>query len=163
MTGQHQKHHEASSSELVAQAVLRLRTAGERVTDTRRLLLEVLAKDSAHLTADAIADQVRDAGVHRATVFRNLDAFVRVGLVTHHQVPGGATSYHLATGGHLHAHCATCQRVIALDPTVFEVAAELMQQHSGFTFLPDRSSISGICDACLESGIGAQPQANSLA
>lgn len=79
-------------------ALARLRACGERVTPGRRAVLDVLSREPGHIDADAVATLVDDVepGIHRATIYRSLQALVDVGVVTHTHVPGGATIYHLA-------------------------------------------------------------------
>lgn len=148
MIDPHHEHHDHSADVLIEHAVARLRSAGERVTQARRGMLEVLARNHDHLTADDVAGELVDQGVHRATVFRSLEAFASVGIVTYHQLPGGATTYHLASDSHLHAHCVICHEVVALPPDVFAEATANLLDNTGFMLEPNRSSLVGICRTC---------------
>ena len=79
-------------------ALARLRARGERVTPGRRAVLDVLSREPGHIDADAVAALVDEVepGIHRATIYRSLQALVDADIVTHTHVPGGATIYHLA-------------------------------------------------------------------
>lgn len=148
MSGHHHEH--ADPAALVAAAESRLRASGARVTRSRRLLLRTLAATDAHLSADQVAVRLSDSGIDRSTVFRGLEAFAAAGVVVHHQVPGGATAYHLAPTGHLHLHCGHCHEVFAVDPEVFAPVIAAIGTSTGFTLDPVRSSFSGTCAHCRE-------------
>src|SRR5258705_11752708 len=88
----------------------RLRERGGRVTPARLAVVEVLANTEEHLSAEQIgerAEQLRP-GIHRATVYRALDALGEFGLVTHVNLGRAGTTYHLAgdlSPRHLHLRC----------------------------------------------------------
>lgn len=148
MENRHLEHHAGDPDALISRAIQDLREHGERVTEPRRRMLQVLAAHHEHLTADDVAAQMNDDGAHRATVYRSLELFAELGIVTHRQLPGGATAYHLATSTHLHAHCIVCGKVVALPSDVFDDAAHRILQLRGFAFDPNRSSILGTCESC---------------
>lgn len=150
MSTNHEVHHSGDPDAFVEHALACLHSGGKRVTKARRQLLHVLAHTHQHLTADEIADLLKDEGVHRVTVYRTLDTLVEVGAVTHVQSPGGATAYHLATESHLHGHCISCQKVVALPTGVFNDATLAMLRSVGFVFDVNRSSLLGVCAACRE-------------
>ncbi|MGB3697997.1 MAG: Fur family transcriptional regulator [Gordonia sp. (in: high G+C Gram-positive bacteria)] len=148
MTARHHEHHAADRASVVAQAIAELSRRGERVTRARREMLEVLSRQHEHLTADEVAELVREDGVHRATVYRALEAFAAAGIVSHRQDPGGATAYHLVTPSHLHVHCGRCGTVGALAVDTFDGASAAILAATGFVFDPNRSTLVGVCGAC---------------
>ncbi|GAA2481696.1 Fur family transcriptional regulator [Terrabacter carboxydivorans] len=90
----------ADDSVRVAEAVSRLRSAGERVTPARYAVLRVVdAADLAdeHLTAEQIGARVAhvEPSVHRATVYRTLTSLVATGVLSHVHLGGSSTVYHL--------------------------------------------------------------------
>lgn len=141
-------HHSGDPEAFVEHALACLRAEGKRVTQARHKLLHVLAHTHQHLTADEIAEFLREEGVHRVTVYRTLDTLVEVGAVTHVQSPGGATAYHLATDSHLHGHCIHCHKVVALPTGLFNGATQAMLRSVNFAFDANRSSILGVCADC---------------
>ncbi len=148
MSTNHEVHHSGDPDAFVERALACLRSEGKRVTKARRLLLNVLARHHEHLTADEIADLLREEGVHRVTVYRTLDTLIEVGAVTHVHLPGGATAYHLATDSHLHGHCIHCHKVVALPAGVFNRATQALLRSVGFAFDVNRSSLLGLCADC---------------
>lgn len=138
----------------VTEALAALRRRGERVTRPRRVVVEALASLPGHPTAEQVVAAVEagDSGVHRATVYRALDALTSLGVVTHVHVGHGATSYHLASPSHLHAHCRSCGAVVDLPEHLLgPVRAELLASH-GFALDASHIALSGQCAACREPG-----------
>ncbi|GHD37610.1 transcriptional repressor [Nocardiopsis kunsanensis] len=150
----HAPHHQDTEA-LVAQAVARLRVAGERITPARRDMLTVLAGSPEHLSADEVVSRMTDSRqtgtAHRTTVYRTLERFAAAGIVVHQRLPGGATGYHLRTDSHLHGHCVGCQAVVALPTEVLEEIAparERMRAASGFEIDLHGSTLLGRCGDC---------------
>ena len=140
--------------EQVAAALTALRRRGERVTGPRRVVVEALACLPGHPSAEQVVAAVEagDSGVHRATVYRVLEALTALGVVTHVHVGHGATAYHLASPTHLHAHCRSCGRVVDLPERLLgPVRAELMATH-GFALDASHIALSGRCAACRQAG-----------
>lgn len=154
----------------VAESLARLREAGERVTPGRRAVLEVLDGQVGHLGADDIAARVAvvEPGVHRATVYRSLQALVDVGLVTHTHVPGGATIYHLTprraepdvlvveSHGHAHLQCTVCERFTDVPVEEFAPLVARIDELFGFRVDADHAALLGTCRNCRE-GVKSHP------
>ena len=67
----------------------------------------MLAGSSDHLSADDLYERIGDRapGIHRATIYRTIEALVRAGVVAHVHLPHGAATYHLiAPGARAHLH-----------------------------------------------------------
>lgn len=136
----------------VEQAIAQLRAHGERVTPARRAILAVLRDDPRHLDAETIATQVadREPGVHRATVYRSLQALSECGVVTHTHVPSGATIYHLAESAQQHAHlqCERCEKFFDVPADWLDAVAEKAQAGYGFTIDRSHAALLGVCADC---------------
>lgn len=161
-------------SERVEAAIARLRGAGERLTPGRRAVIEVLDVDSRHLDADAIAALVaqREPGVHRATIYRSLQALVDGGVVRHTHVPGGATIYHLVPAehlvaetegrdevrarrhGHAHVQCVRCERFTDIDAHEFAPLVARIREISGFVVDAEHAALLGVCAECAAERSG---------
>jgi Fur family ferric uptake transcriptional regulator len=148
-------HAHASVESSVARAAERLRDAGQRITAPRRSVLRVLAQHHEHLRADEVADLLDADGVHRATVYRTLELLAETGVVSCRALPGGATGYHLDALAdeqeHLHAHCRSCSRVVALPARVLDAAVESVERAVGFRLAPQRSDLTGLCSGCARA------------
>lgn len=158
----------ADDSVRVAEAVSRLRSAGERVTPARYAVLRVVdAADLAdeHLTAEQIGARVADVepSVHRATVYRTLTSLVGTGVLSHVHLGGSSTVYHLTerptaerpTAEHPHAHvqCHVCGRVLDVVPELFDDVAARLLDELGFVLDTGHAALLGTCRDCARGGI----------
>jgi Fe2+ or Zn2+ uptake regulation protein len=145
---------------VIADVAAMLRARGERMTGPRRAVLHVLARTSEHLTAEAVHERVAatDPRVHRASVYRTLEALSDLGLVQHVHVTHGGTAYHLVLerGRHLHAHCRLCGTVVDLPPDALDEVAATLRAGPGFVLDPGHAALSGVCRACAAQG-GVSP------
>jgi Fur family ferric uptake transcriptional regulator len=132
---------------------LRLRELGERVTPARLAVVEVLASTDEHLSAEQIgerAEQLRP-GIHRATVYRALDALGEFGLVTHVHLGRAGTTYHLSgelAPRHLHLRCSECGTVYDAPGDILETARKKVARELGFHLAPEQVALVGICKDC---------------
>ena len=146
----------------MAEAVARLRAAGERVTPARYAVLRVVdSADAAdeHLTAEQIGARVAEVepAVHRATVYRTLTALSDIGVLSHVHLGGSAVVYHLAgdetlepaaAAGHAHVQCHHCGRVFDVPPEAFASVAGRLQETLGFTLDTSHAALLGTCREC---------------
>jgi Fur family transcriptional regulator, ferric uptake regulator len=137
---------------LLAAVASRLRARGERMTTPRRAVLTALSAKGGHLTAEEIVEAVADvdAGVHRASVYRTLEALSALGVVQHVHVGHGGTAYHLVddTGPHPHLQCRECGAVLDLPPKLLDPVARRLARDSGFELDPGHVALSGRCADC---------------
>lgn len=153
----HELLHRSTAETASATAVAALRDAGERVTDARRSVVEVLAHRGDHLSADQVAAilEADSRPVHRATVFRTLERLAEIGVVTRMHVAGGATGYHLAAvdsqNAHLHARCRGCGVVFVLSSAAFADTVARVAANTEFLLEPLQSTLVGVCAECAGS------------
>lgn len=152
-------HESPHESPRVADAVSRLRSAGERVTPARYAVLRVVdAADLAdeHLTAEQIGARVAEVepAVHRATVYRTLTSLAETGVLSHVHIGGSATVYHLSEpavhdhGHHAHVQCHVCGRVLDVPPDVFDGVAQRLLDELGFVLDTGHAALLGTCADC---------------
>lgn len=137
---------------LLSEVSDKLHARGERMTRPRRVVLGVLAEDPRHLSAEDIVLAVarRDPSVHRASVYRTLEALAHLGVAQHVHLSHGATAYHLVTNDrdHLHLQCTSCGEITDVPSNLLlEVAAELKEQYD-FALDLGHSALSGRCSHC---------------
>ena len=111
-----------------------LRKAGLKVTQPRKLILELLDESgNKHLTADDIYRVLIQAGedIGLATVYRVLNQFEAAGLVVKHNFESGQAYYELDSGEH-HDHmvCVETGTVIEFSNSEIErLQAEIAAEH----------------------------------
>jgi len=131
----------------------RLRDRGERVTPARLAVVEVLAGTEEHLSAEQIGERAEELrlGIHRATVYRALDALGEFGLVTHVHLGRAGTTYHLAgdlAPRHLHLRCSECGTVYDVAADMLDPARRKLQKELGFRLAPEQVALVGVCADC---------------
>ena len=127
-----------------------LRSEGNRVTTSRRLLIGCLVEAKGHLTAEEIAEdlQHRAPDIHLSTIYRNLDELERLGVVSHSHLGHGPATYHLSTKVHGHLVCEDCGATIEAPDEIFaQLAAIVLQQHE-FVIDPHHFAVLGRCGPC---------------
>ncbi|HEX6165859.1 MAG TPA: Fur family transcriptional regulator [Acidimicrobiales bacterium] len=129
-------------------ALLRLR--GDRVTASRRAVVEALLAGGHHATAEEVAARVAAAHpeVHRATVYRTLDRLEELGVVTHVHLGHGASTFHLNDRPHHHAVCSGCGAVVEVPLAALDDLAARLRSEHGFVLSPQHFALSGRCRAC---------------
>lgn len=142
------------------EALARLRAAGDRVTVGKRAVLGVLMDRDEHLTVEEVyADTAaRAQGMHVSTVYRTLESFVALGLVTQVSVGQGAAVYHLSeemTGRHhVHGQCRGCGLVLDLPGDLLDGIGHRTVTEQGFVLDRDNVALSGLCAACAHPAPG---------
>jgi Fe2+ or Zn2+ uptake regulation protein len=113
-------------------------------------VLEVLVASPRHLTAEEITSTVQETNpeIHRATVYRTLDALTRLGVTEHTHLGHGPAVYHLGDDLHHHLVCESCGAVIEVDEAVFADVARSLRQRHGFEMRPLHFAVVGRCASC---------------
>ena len=127
-----------------------LRARGDRVTTSRRAVVEALLAGDHHVTADEIAARVAadHPEVHRATVYRTLDRLEEVGVVTHVHLGHGPSTFHLNDRPHHHAVCSSCGGVVEVPLAALDGLAERLRADHGFELSTQHFALSGRCRTC---------------
>ena len=133
----------------------RFRQLHLRVTPQRLLVMEALASQSGHMTADEIMrwTAARYPAINLATIYRTLDLLTSVGLVTQTDLRGGAIRFELV--GETHHHhlvCERCGAVTEVDDTIFAPVRERLLRDFGFRSDARHLALFGLCVGCLADG-----------
>ena len=123
-----------------------LKDAGFRQTRQRDIILEILAGNLTHPTADQIIDtiKIKTGHVTVATVYNTLETLAKQGLIKKLDSLETKCHYDPDTSNHYHAICTKCKKVYdILAPQKLNI------------ILPDNYTmndcfIHGICDNCKE-------------
>jgi len=133
----------------------RLRAAGLRVTRGRVAVIEALARDGGHRTADEIARSVEAAGtaIPRASLYHALAALARGGVVLVADAGPGTARYEVAGAWHHHLVCRSCGAVVDV-PCVRGERPCLEPELPGVVADEAQVIFRGLCPSCA-SGRGA--------
>ena len=92
------------------------------ITPKRQIILDTLKKKHSTISARELALLLPN--IDQATVYRNLDLFVKEGIINKYVFDGSESVYEFAEPNHHHAVCNDCDRVIhihAPDEQVLEL------------------------------------------
>src|SRR5690348_16224643 len=141
--------------------IARFRHLHLRVTPQRLLVMEALASQSGHMTADEIMRwaAARYPAINLATIYRTLDLLTSVGLVTQTDLRGGAIRFELVGDTH-HHHlvCERCGAVTEVDDAPFVPVRERLLRDLGFRTDARHLALFGLCAGCLAAGRESTPQ-----
>jgi Fe2+ or Zn2+ uptake regulation protein len=131
-------------------AVAVMRADGLRVTSARRLLLAALWEADEPLSADALADRLggrSDLG----SVYRNLEALERLGLIRHVHLGHGAGLYaRSGLGRREYLLCDSCGAHLAVEPTELDDIRDLVRRRFGYEARFTHFPVAGLCPRCAK-------------
>lgn len=141
-----------------------LKKAGLKLTPQRIAIVEELADDVSHPTAQALFERLRPwyPTMSFATVYNTLDALVASGLTGSLNTGNGARAVRFDpnTAPHHHAICDACGSVIDVDLSPAEKASALHAPEAtrtvdgprmprGFRVLREERIYRGLCQTCV--------------
>ena len=128
-----------------------LRSKGLRLTAQRQLVLAAV-RALGHATPEEVSQHVRKAHptINLSTVYRNLEALEKAGLILHtHLGHGGATFHAAEDAHHLHLVCGNCGGVAEAPlESTHDLVTSLKSAH-GFETDLRHFAIYGTCAACV--------------
>lgn len=140
----------------------RLRRAGQRVTAQRLVILAAL-RPNEHVSADEVLARVEQQlpAVNRSTVYRTLELFRDLGLVSETDLGGGVRQFELIEETrHHHLICHGCGTITEFDDALVEPLRQALRDHHQFDATVDHLAIFGWCTACAARR--AQEESNQV-
>ncbi len=134
-----------------------LRARGLRWTPQRRLILDVLASTSGHVTGSDIVERCRERNSETtpSTVYRTLDVLEELGYLSHSHGADGREEFHvLPETEHAHLQCRRCGGSWELDPGEARRLAAGLARSTGFAVDIGHLTVSGLCATCQAAGPG---------
>jgi Fur family ferric uptake transcriptional regulator len=135
-----------------------LRSAGQKVTPQRLLILSCLRHAGGHVTAGQILKDARRTYpyVDASTVYRTLASAKEMRLVSETNLGAGDNLFEWLGGSrHHHLICRTCGQVTSLEETHLNALAKSLLRESGFQADLEHIAIFGLCRACSEAAAQA--------
>ena len=127
----------------------RLRGVGQRVTPQRLVILGAFAPGE-HLSAEEVFARVERMlpAVNRSTVYRTLELFRDLGLISETDLGGGVRQFELLDGRHHHLICRDCGAMLVLDDALVAPLREEIRDRYGFAAGIDHLALFGRCGEC---------------
>lgn len=133
-----------------------LRRRGLRVTEQRRLILELAWSTHDHFTAEDLYGwaRQRDVRASRATVYRTLNLLVEGGFLAPLDGGQGQMLYEHILGHHHHDHmiCLACGRILEFRSEEIERIQEEEARRRGFQVVDHTLTLEGYCARCRRQG-----------
>lgn len=125
----------------------RLQEAGLRKTRPRREILGVLLHSEQPLSAESVHRRLPH--IDLATVYRNLEAFMRAGLLQGFLLERGKMLYEAVQPDHHHHHiiCRRCERAECVE-TCAARDLETLAQERGYSEVSHVLEVFGLCADC---------------
>lgn len=130
-----------------------LRRAGHKMTPQRLLIVSALRHAGKHMSAAAIADEVRETYpfVDVSTVYRTLDVLKRMRLATATDMGQGDVLFEWTPPQpHHHLICSDCGVVLEVDHEPFERLASSLRAMHDFEADLHHFAIFGLCHECQD-------------
>ena len=134
-----------------------LRESGYRLTPQRTAIWEVLLERRGHLTAEEIADAVRERipEVNTSTVYRTLELLVSLDLITETKLGSNRGYFEVSPDpSHHHFVCESCGAVGHFGDTALTSLYEALESMDGFAARHAHATVFGLCSACRKDRIG---------
>jgi Fur family transcriptional regulator, ferric uptake regulator len=128
----------------------RLRAIGQRATPQRLMILGAL-ETGEHLTADEVYCRIAGLSpvINRSTVYRTLELFRDLGMVSETDLGGGVRQFELLDQRrHHHLVCHECGAIIEIDDSLIEPLREQALQRYGFSADIAHLALFGRCRLC---------------
>lgn len=130
-----------------------IRQQGFRLTQQRQLIVAIVSEIAGHCTPEQVYERVHDhlPTLNRATVYRTLEFFVKIGLLTVAQVENNQTVYELAMASpHHHLLCQCCQAMMQFDHSHVAPFFGELERQFGFQINTNHLMLFGICENCRQ-------------
>lgn len=127
-----------------------IRTAGLRVTGSRRAVLDAL-HEHPHARADEVLAIVRDAtpSASLQSVYNALNDFTASGLVRRIEPAGHPMMFEVRIGdNHHHLVCSSCGAVVNVDCAIGHAPCLEPSDPQGFRVVTAEVTYWGVCAAC---------------
>lgn len=95
--------------EIVSQWVYNANNSHMKLTAKRQSILDTIKKQKNFVSARVLSQKL--SHINQATVYRNLDFFVKQGLIKKFVFEGAESLYEFAHDNHHHAVCSDCETV----------------------------------------------------
>ena len=121
-----------------------------RMTSQRIAILEFLARDGNHPTANEIYQALKDKNPNMsiATIYNNLLFFKKAGILKEIPFGEGSNRYDLTDTKHYHAVCEHCGKVVDFDYQELEKINNFVENQINFKVFDHNFKVTGLCENC---------------
>lgn len=124
-----------------------------RITPTipRQNILSICLTSKRPLTVADVASRVGERA-HLATIYRTLEKFVSVGILSRIDFQEGKSRYEYVHEHHHHAVCDGCGLIVEVHDHALENSADHLHVGQGFAVTRHLIEFFGLCHNCQKKG-----------
>lgn len=128
-----------------------LRRHGYKVTPQRLAIYEMIKNNLTHPNVESIYQQLQPQypSMSLATVYKTMEIFAKIGVVTVLQCGEDAHRYDYNTTKHAHIRCVKCNRIADVNID-YDMLRQQALAETGFSVDNVSVSFVGICPECAE-------------
>ena len=131
---------------------LHLNKQGLKMTNQRRVLLDLVLKSKGHLSLNDISHIIgkKHPNIGPATVYRTLKLFKEAGIIAERHFTNGETQYEVKLDDEHHDHmiCTDCGKIIEFFDPLLEKMQEDIAARYQFILTHHRMELYGKCSKC---------------
>ena len=139
----------------IESALTTLQENDYKLTNARKMVLEVLFHEKEHLTSAEIIDKVGENNpkIGRASIFRALELFTELGIIHPSNYEGQVPRYVVMeeNGHHAHLVCSQCKTVVDLGSCRLEGILDEFAEENHFEISGHLLELYGLCEECARS------------
>lgn len=127
-----------------------LTARGYRITPQRVAIFEFIDGNPNHPSAAEVYDAIKEVHpmVSFATVYKTLEVFVRLGLVSEMAFPDGVNRYDSNPKAHFNLVCTSCRKIVDISDDVLINLETRAAELAGFAVKGSRHELYGLCQGC---------------
>jgi Fur family transcriptional regulator, ferric uptake regulator len=135
-----------------------LQTSGNRITNVRKAILQILIKTKAPIAVNDIIKQLESVNLfpNKTTVYREMEFLVANNFINEIDLLEGQKRYELRDEAHRHHHllCLICKNVICIDTHSLDLKSDIeklqkkIQSQYNFKVQKHILEFFGMCDKC---------------
>jgi Fur family transcriptional regulator, ferric uptake regulator len=132
-----------------------LKSAGKRITQQKRVIVEQVFSHHDHFDAEELLDHLRQLvaqrKVSRPTVYRTLAELVSAGMLRKMEIDGRSIFEHeYGYPSHDHLYCQICNQLVEFHSTQLERIRDAVAAEHQFQVIGHRMFVTGICSKCQQ-------------
>ena len=120
-------------------------------TQPRRLVLEVFLRDAKPLTPAAVHNRLPERNINLASVYRSIELFCRLGVLTKVDYVDEGGRYELSDGYRDHHHhliCQKCGKTEDFKDCALQDIEKLIRRRFRFKVMRHELRFIGLCQRC---------------
>lgn len=121
-----------------------------RMSQQRRVILDVLKRTHCHPTADEVYEMVRRRLPHISlgTVYRNLEILSSRGMIRKLQLGSAQRRFDGNTENHYHIRCLRCGRVDDVSVEMLDPCEQILREKCNYEIVGHWLEFIGVCPQC---------------